>query len=83
MAAGDLRLAELALDATPPVIGGALYHCQQAAEKALKAFLIWRQVRYPLTHDLGELLSLCSPLARLTRYFLPASYAALRLLLSR
>ena len=32
----DLRLADLALDAVPPITGLALYHAQQAAEKALK-----------------------------------------------
>lgn len=62
VAVSDLRMAALALEATPPLIGGALYHCQQAAEKSLKAFLVWREVRYPLTHNLGELLSLCAPL---------------------
>ena len=37
-----------------------MYHCQQAAEKTLKGFLVFRGIQYPLTHNLGELLSLCS-----------------------
>lgn len=37
----DLRLADLALRANPPLLTGAVYHCQQAFEKALKAFLTW------------------------------------------
>lgn len=36
MASSDLRMAELGLNDVPPMVGGALYHCRQAAEKALK-----------------------------------------------
>jgi len=32
----DLRRVEIFLDTEPPDIEGALYHCQQAAEKAFK-----------------------------------------------
>jgi HEPN domain-containing protein len=38
-AANDLRGAHIDLDADPPLIEDALFHCQQAAEKSLKAFL--------------------------------------------
>ena len=31
----DLALGALALQARPPLLSGALYHCQQAFEKAL------------------------------------------------
>ena len=73
VAVADLRLAEVALNALPPLIAGALYHCQQAAEKSLKAFLIFRGTRYPLTHDLGELLAVCSTLdSSLEAEILPA-----------
>lgn len=34
------------------------FHAQQAAEKYLKAYLTWRQVEFPKTHDLDELLDL-------------------------
>jgi len=33
----------------------ALYHCQQAAEKALKGFLVWHDQPFPKAHDLGRL----------------------------
>ena len=36
-----------------------LLHCQQAAEKNLKAYLQWSDVRPPKTHDLTLLLELC------------------------
>ena len=62
LAARDLRLAELALKDAPPLTGEALYHMQQAAEKALKGFLVSRRVEYPLTHDLRTLLQRCAKL---------------------
>jgi len=34
------------------------FDAQQAAEKAIKAFLIHRGIRFPHTHDLTELLTL-------------------------
>lgn len=36
-----------------------LFHCQQAAEKALKGHLQWSDLRPPKTHDLILLLGLC------------------------
>lgn len=36
-----------------------LFHCQQAVEKALKAFLDSNGVVYPKSHDLEVLLSMC------------------------
>ena len=35
------------------------FHCQQAAEKYLKAFLVWNDQEPPKTHDLIELAKLC------------------------
>jgi HEPN domain-containing protein len=39
------------------------FHCQQAAEKYLKACLIRARVRFPKTHDFEELLTLCGPIS--------------------
>lgn len=36
-----------------------LFHCQQAADKALKGYLQWSDLRPPKTHDLILLLGLC------------------------
>ena len=36
-----------------------LFHCQQATEKALKAYLDLKNISYPKSHDLETLLSLC------------------------
>jgi HEPN domain-containing protein len=38
----------------------ALYHCQQAAEKALKAFLTWHDQPFRKTHNLLELGDACA-----------------------
>ena len=35
------------------------YHCQQAVEKALKAFLLFTDIEAPYTHDLAMLCQLC------------------------
>jgi HEPN domain-containing protein len=40
-----------------------LFHCQQCAEKSLKGYLQWSDIRFPKTHDLTLLLSLCLELA--------------------
>lgn len=59
-AAGDLRAAEIDLAARPPLTGDAAFHCQQAVEKALKAFLAWHDVPFLLkTHDLAEIGQQC------------------------
>ena len=36
------------------------FHCQQAIEKYLKAYLIYNETRPPKTHDLLQLAALCS-----------------------
>jgi HEPN domain-containing protein len=51
----DLRAIRLCLDARPPVLGVAAYHCQQAAEKLIKALLVLAATPFRKTHDLDEL----------------------------
>ncbi len=41
------------------VLDVAVFHCQQAAEKALKAFLVWQTVPFDRVHNLTYLLDLC------------------------
>jgi len=55
----DLRGAQVDLAAEPPLIEDALFHCQQAAEKAMKAFLTAHGTTFRKTHDLDELASAC------------------------
>ncbi|MDR0598605.1 MAG: HEPN domain-containing protein, partial [Treponema sp.] len=36
------------------------FHCQQAAEKYLKGFLVFKGIEFPKTHDLAALLKLAN-----------------------
>ena len=55
-ARSDLTLASAAV---PDVLLDDLcFHAQQAAEKAIKAVLISRNVEFPYVHDLAQLLEL-------------------------
>lgn len=51
----DIRAAEVDIAAQPPLFGDAAFHCQQAAEKSLKALLTWHDEPFRRTHDLSEL----------------------------
>ncbi len=62
MAAEDLAAARRLLRGRPPLPQVASFHCQQAVEKALKAFLEFRETRPPKTHALGELLDIAETL---------------------
>src|ERR1035438_3635098 len=75
----DLWRAESVLTLDPPDTEDCLFHCQQAVEKSLKAFLVWRDQSFRRTHDLVELTRQCvdleptlgdamSGLAPLTRF---------------
>ena len=72
-------------DLSPKQTDIASYHCQQCAEKSLKAFLIYKDIEYPKTHDLKLLCKMCqdidnsfaeiiSPCAHLTPYGVAARY---------
>ena len=54
----DIQLARRALDPEAPLTAGACFHCQQAAEKYLKAVLVQLNIEFPRTHDLAELVRL-------------------------
>ena len=56
----DIETAERALHAGSPITDTAAYHCHQAAEKALKAFLASRLKPLVKTHDLMDLLTRCA-----------------------
>lgn len=57
----DLKTADIILaaqTASPPLDTGC-FHCQQAVEKFIKAFLIFSGKRYPFTHNLADLVAIC------------------------
>jgi len=55
----DLSSARILASHDPPIFDTAAFHCQQAAEKALKAYLTFRGVRFERVHNLTYLLKLC------------------------
>lgn len=58
-AENDLKGADQLFGASPPLLDLTLFHCQQAAEKALKAFLAWHDVPFAKTHNIEDLGGAC------------------------
>ncbi len=57
----DYFSADLLLHAGEvPIVDTACFHCQQCAEKYLKAFLQEHSIRFERTHVLASLLELCT-----------------------
>lgn len=63
-AAEDLRAGSFERTAQPPITTDIVFHAQQAAEKALKAFLTWHDRSFRRTHDLAELGAACVEIDR-------------------
>ena len=56
----DLIAARLIIEHQPIILDIACFHCQQAVEKYLKTFLIFKNEEFPRTHNLDLLLQSCS-----------------------
>ncbi len=56
---GDLRVAQICLNARESY-DAVCFHSQQAAEKFLKAFLELKGLLIPKTHQIEQLVELCS-----------------------
>lgn len=56
----DLGTARKAAADPDPFLDTAVYHCQQAAEKSIKAFLTLHDVVFEKTHNLGSLVALAA-----------------------
>jgi HEPN domain-containing protein len=54
----DITSAEALFLRDPPLLYPSCFHSQQAAEKYLKAYLTRRQVEFPKTHSIREILNL-------------------------
>ncbi len=55
----DIGSAHCLLEGNEKYLDNAVYHCQQAAEKAIKAFLTYKDIIFEKTHNLVALISLC------------------------
>ena len=56
----DLEAARRMIDCAEPLLDTGAYHCQQAAEKALKGWLTFRSVSVTKTYDLVHLVRECA-----------------------
>ena len=54
----DLRQVVNNLEGPMPSLSGAAYHCQQAAEKLVKALLAQSAIVFPKSHDIAALVAL-------------------------
>jgi len=57
----DLDAARTLAGADPPQLDSAVYHCQQAAEKAVKGFLTLHDRHVDKTHDVQALMAAAQP----------------------
>ena len=57
-AKSDLRIARIAAADAFVRLEHVCFHAQQATEKAIKAVLLSRQIEFPLTHDIEQLLEI-------------------------
>ncbi len=55
----DLKAAESLLRDNSQITDVVCFHSQQAVEKYLKAYLVYRSVDFKKTYDIAELLALC------------------------
>lgn len=56
----DLFAARRLSGEEDPFLDIAVYHCQQSAEKSIKAYLVSQDQRFEKTHDLEVLITLQS-----------------------
>lgn len=54
----DLASARVLAASAPPLLDTAIYHCQQAAEKAVKAYLVYCNQEFERVHDIEALIRL-------------------------
>jgi HEPN domain-containing protein len=84
----DFRATRLTLEASQPIPSIAAFHCQQCAEKYLKAYLTEHQVAFKFKHELlplhdsikpfdAEITSLTDDLDLLSDYAVEIRYPGL------
>jgi HEPN domain-containing protein len=61
-ARSDLKIARREIVAPDPAADAVCFHFQQAVEKMLKRWLVWREQEFPRTHNLAALVELAERL---------------------
>lgn len=56
----DLNAAQASLTCERPEPAAVCFHCQQAVEKSLKAFLVYRDISFEWSHEIEYLVNLCA-----------------------
>lgn len=56
----DLLTAKQGSESDDIITDTVCFHCQQAAEKYLKAYLVFKQIEFSKTHSIMTLLNLCA-----------------------
>ncbi len=56
----DILCAQRLIEVEPLILDYACFHCQQAIEKSLKAFLVFKKVDVEKTHNIILLLAQCA-----------------------
>ena len=56
----DLVAARRLIEIEPYILDPACFHCQQAVEKYLKAYLVYKEFHFEKTHDIDYLLEECA-----------------------
>ena len=56
----DLGTAHKLSKGPDPFLDTAIYHCQQAAEKSIKGFLVYHNQRFEKTHDLRPMIDMAA-----------------------
>ena len=60
-AQSDMKNAQMIMSAndTSPPLDTVCFHCQQASEKYLKAYLIYHNRTFPFSHNLADIVNEC------------------------
>lgn len=61
-AGNDMKAARQMIESSDPVTDVACFHCQQAVEKYLKAYLIYQNKEFEKNHNLFSLQNYCAEL---------------------
>lgn len=56
----DLNATRRLIEIEPYILDPACFHCQQAVEKYLKAYLVYKEFDFEKTHNIKYLLKECS-----------------------
>ena len=54
----DFIVVERLIGDVDPILQPIAFHAQQAVEKYIKAYLVYKQIEFPKTHDIKELINL-------------------------